>query len=872
MRAMSRILTSVLLLAFSLNAVAAGRVEVLENQLVIDGQKQPQLFGAEVQYFRLRGGYGPNLPRAKVLELWNKALDHLVGARMNAISFYIPWDFHEFAEGQFDFSGTADVDHDGREDYPSRDILTFFRLIAERGITRIMVRPGPYINAEWGFLGFGAIPKWFHEKYPDSHMRTTYGQLSRLYDYQNPDLLRHTQLWFKALLNQVLKERIGPGKPVVFLQIDNETNYQWQSLYSQDYGSSTISRYQDFLKFEYRDLNTLNASHGRQWERWNQIQPPTVPGRYIGEDQAWYRFADNTIFSFLSKIRDLWTQMGVLQPQVLFTLAESFNAPVNGLLPHFLHRNSPHTGLMTVNLYPKTFEGPHRPLLNFPFKADLDVKSADEANDLYFGSKQEWVMGPEIQGGWWKGIDVSPESRQQTYLTVLGHGLKAFFIYYFNEGENWDAEWMHDRVRPLFADLISERRLGDKAIGELPDDFWNELQAISDRRILVGIDVRRAMKLGPLHESELYFDAPLDGRAEPRSHYFHLKKIGERVIAPYQDFLAQSVAVYDEVAIVKDSTSHQPASDSNLPSAQASADWTGGLLGYLMNADLNPRVLHGDGSPESNFKEPKLLVHLDTGLNAERTLEQLKLALNRGQFILNFLASDLPRFLGIDGSPTLLFGRDGSTTPVPLEFHLNKAGQLRPAGELDTITYTMPSSKPLYSYKLPTGCEGILYSEDKIVGYRCKKENGTFVQIGALIFDGYNSSAYSELSGLAEQEVFLKALSQEAQIFPQLQISQEAERTVAFARTAPGQQLLWITIKTGTVAAQSLRLKVNSDLLHRTLQLDPTKSSAAQLIGVTDLLSGTTQKILSDELIQKGFQIHLKPNGSNVFVLKSLSP
>jgi len=45
--------------------------------------------------------------------------------------------------------------------------------------------------------------------------------------------------------------------------------------------------------------------------------------------------------------------------------------------------------------------------LNFPFKADLDVKSADEANDLYLGSHQEWVMGPEIQAGWWKGIDVN---------------------------------------------------------------------------------------------------------------------------------------------------------------------------------------------------------------------------------------------------------------------------------------------------------------------------------------------------------------------------------------------------------------------------------------------------------------------------------
>lgn len=65
-------------------------VEVRDNQLVIDGEKQPQLFGAEIQYFRLRGGQGRNIPRAKVIELWNKALDRAVEAGMNFVSFYIP--------------------------------------------------------------------------------------------------------------------------------------------------------------------------------------------------------------------------------------------------------------------------------------------------------------------------------------------------------------------------------------------------------------------------------------------------------------------------------------------------------------------------------------------------------------------------------------------------------------------------------------------------------------------------------------------------------------------------------------------------------------------------------------------------------------
>ncbi|MEQ1879023.1 MAG: beta-galactosidase, partial [Bdellovibrionia bacterium] len=191
-------------------AADAKIVEVRDNQLVVEGVKQPQLFGAELQYFRLRGGYEANVPRARVLALWNKALDRMVEAGMNTVSFYIPWDFHEYDEGKFDFTGTADADGDGRADYPSRDVITFFKLIADHGITRIMVRPGPYINAEWGFLGFGAIPEWFHKKFPSSHMRNPYGLTTKLYDYHNADLLKHSGLWFSALNQQVLKNQMGP--------------------------------------------------------------------------------------------------------------------------------------------------------------------------------------------------------------------------------------------------------------------------------------------------------------------------------------------------------------------------------------------------------------------------------------------------------------------------------------------------------------------------------------------------------------------------------------------------------------------------------------------------------------------------------------
>ncbi len=860
---MRQLILSLSVLLFA--PLAFSQVKIANNHLVVENQEQPQLFGAELQYFRLRGGYGRNVPRAKVVALWNKALDRMVEAKMNTVSFYIPWDFHEYAEGKFDFDGTVDEDGDGQPDYPSRDLKTFFKLIEAHGIHRIMVRPGPYINAEWGFLGFGAIPEWFHNKYPGSHMMNSSGQRTTLYDYHNPDLLRHTQLWFETLQREVLRSKIGPGKPVIFLQLDNETNFQWQSLYNHDFSPPAVARYQKFLQNRYGNLSAVNQAHGRQWTDWTAIKAPVTPGANNTEDQDWYRFADESIYTYLAKIRKIWQNLGVQEPQVLFTLAESFNATENGLLPNFIYRNAPQTtGMMTVNLYPKTYEDGHA-LLNNPFKADLDVKSADAASDAYVGSKQEWVLGPEIQGGWWRGINVSPEARQQTYLTVIGHGLKAFYVYYFNEGQNWDVDWIFKKIKPVFEGLRQERHLENARTADLPDDFWGELQARSDREIFANLNTRQIMQSDPDDNKELFFDSPLDGEANPRNHFVQLKMLGEKVLHPHQDFLARALEAQDNVAFVKDSSSHVPNGNNRLPSIPAESDWSAGLLGYLMNADVNPVILHGDLSPEGEF-DHKVLIHLDTGISAPRTLDVLKKAWARGQTLVNFLADQVPESVGLSIdqqilSPQLL----NQQTAAPLRFFINSKGLLSDGNEPDAVAHEI-QDVPLYTYNLKPAdhahCEDLLFWQKQSVAYRCQTEHGTVFQVGANLFKDYNSNAYANLPSLIERRLFLKALLKSARVEPQVELSSEALATVAFARKDPEKKLIWVTVKTGSTTAQNLKLRLSPGFLKNSLR--PGKK-----FQVTDLISGTKWVLNEAELTGPGFKFSLPANGSTVYVVEN---
>lgn len=828
----------VFVLAFATIAAHAGVVTFADDQLWIDGKAQPQLFGAELQYFRLRGGQGPNVPREKVIALWNKALDRMVEAKMNTISFYIPWDFHEYAEGKFDFTGTADEDGDGRPDYPSRDLVTFFKLIEQHGLKVLMVRPGPYINAEWGFLGFGAIPLWFHQKYPDSHMRTPEGLRTKLYDYFNADLLRHTKLWFAELHRQILSKQIGPGRPVAFLQIDNETNFMWQSIYNHDYGDAAIRRYREFLKSNYPTLEDLNQAHHARWKNWGEIRPPHPLGPRDPADQDWYRFQDESIHQYLHLIRQIWEDLGVREPNVLFTLAESYNAAEGGLLPHYRHRNDPQrTGMMTVNLYPKTFDTADRALLNLPFKADHDVKAADKAKEFYLGRPMEWAMGPEIQGGWWLGTDVSSEARRQTYLTVLGHGLKAFYVYYFNEGQNWQSDWLAEQIQPFFDRLRTRAEYLSLAESQLPFEFWSELQTTVDREIMAGLDVRFIRSQDLVAGRELYFDAPLTGEGEPRDHFFELKEIGEKLVAPYQEFLGKAVAVTDPVCFVKDTAQHVPSPYPSIDSVALNSDWAGGLLGLLFQTGVNPRFFHWGLNAVSELDTCRLIVLQDNGAASPELLSELGRRAEAGAVVVSFLAQNLATRLGL-----------------PITEKVQGGGENNQVQFGERFFSTRPS--PLLTFDLADApaCRPLLMKGEQTVGYRCAVggRGGMLVQVGTLMYDDFNSNRYAVLSDVAEKRQFFESLLSEAQIQPTLQIAGGGDRLVAFARRDKAGGRWWITVKNAQKKDVDFQIILNG-------------WASAKGFQVKDLLTDARPTLTQAAARQVRFSGHLKSEGSTVF-------
>src|SRR5699024_834243 len=87
------------------------------------GNEPVQLIVGGMHYFRIVPAY------------WEDRLRKLKTCGFNCVETYIPWNFHEPEEGKFTFSGMADVE-------------AFIR-VAQRVGLYVIVRPGPYICAEW---------------------------------------------------------------------------------------------------------------------------------------------------------------------------------------------------------------------------------------------------------------------------------------------------------------------------------------------------------------------------------------------------------------------------------------------------------------------------------------------------------------------------------------------------------------------------------------------------------------------------------------------------------------------------------------------------------------------------------------------------
>ncbi|XP_062434419.1 beta-galactosidase-1-like protein isoform X1 [Rhea pennata] len=133
---------------------------------------------------------------------WRDRLLKMYLSGLSAVQVYIPWNYHEPLPGVYDFAG-------------DRDVEAFLDLTAELGLL-VILRPGPYICAEWEM---GGLPAWLLWK-PDIVLRSS-----------DPDYLAAVDSWLHVLLPKIKPRLYQHGGNIISVQVENE----YGSYYACDY-------------------------------------------------------------------------------------------------------------------------------------------------------------------------------------------------------------------------------------------------------------------------------------------------------------------------------------------------------------------------------------------------------------------------------------------------------------------------------------------------------------------------------------------------------------------------------------------------------------------------------------------------------------
>ncbi len=132
-------------------------------------------------------------------ELWRDRLRRLVALGCNTVETYVPWNLHEPAPGHHRFGPLSELGL-------SLDLGAFCDLAAEEDLD-VIVRPGPYICAEWEG---GGLPGWLLR---DRSMRLR---------CMDPAFLGAVDTWFDALIPVIAGRQASRGGRVMMVQVENE--------------------------------------------------------------------------------------------------------------------------------------------------------------------------------------------------------------------------------------------------------------------------------------------------------------------------------------------------------------------------------------------------------------------------------------------------------------------------------------------------------------------------------------------------------------------------------------------------------------------------------------------------------------------------
>ncbi len=229
-----------------------------KGEFLKDGKPIKIISGA-VHYFRNPKGY------------WDDVLQKLIALGCNCVETYCAWNLHEPKPNEFNFEDNL-------------DIAEFIRLADQKGLM-VIVRPGPYICAEWEF---GGLPWW---------LQTIEGMEIRC---MNKPYLECFDRYLDKVLSIVKPYLVTNGGPVIMMQVENEYGY---------YGDD--KEYLDYLYAGYRrrgiDVPLFTSDGVAEWNVLNGTQKDCLCTMNFGTLDPWRFEAQQKLYPDQPKMcAEMW--------------------------------------------------------------------------------------------------------------------------------------------------------------------------------------------------------------------------------------------------------------------------------------------------------------------------------------------------------------------------------------------------------------------------------------------------------------------------------------------------------------------------------------------------------------------------------------
>lgn len=357
------------------------------------------LISGEVQYWRITREY------------WDNILQGAKELGLRVIASYVPWVYHEIAEGVYDFTGQTT---------PQYDLIGFIELLKKYDMYFI-IRPGPYI---YGSMPNGGVP-----------------DRAAHYSRLDPEFLKMARHYLHAFAKIIHPHQITQGGNIILCQADNEPSPNIESLGTETGCFERDGDFKNWLRMRYQhDLARLNASWNSNYSDFNEAclyfheayvdTDRPMAGRLLNDPGVFPRYADS--HKFIG-----WYAANIVRETKRCLQEGGLEIPVfaNSWSPLFQDCTQfcNDVDLTGIDVYPTPFFETGGPVKdNWFYNLDiLKLQAADVTNGN--------VWSAEYQGGTYEMYEGRPSAQHFRYVNrvFMSQGLRGWNWYILATRGNW---------------------------------------------------------------------------------------------------------------------------------------------------------------------------------------------------------------------------------------------------------------------------------------------------------------------------------------------------------------------------------------------------------------------------------------------------